>query len=128
MAESDPMNVDLRERSGQANPITTAPDGAPISRWKRRILPVRSPGPEPPDVEAPRPRSRDAWWRRFLSAIFSYRTSFVVFVLAPSFACAIYLAFIASDQYVAEARFAVRAAQLELADSKSGSIQLSSSG
>jgi capsular polysaccharide transport system permease protein len=122
------MNVELRQGSGQANRVTTTPSGAPVARWMRRVLPVRLPVPEPPDVEAPRRPPEDAWRRRVLTAIFSYRASFVVFVLAPSFACAVYLVFIASDQYVAEARFAVRAAQFESADSKSGSIQLSSSG
>ncbi len=124
------MNVDLRQGSREVSPVAASPGlrSAPVSRWMRRVLPVRFPEPAPPDVEAPRRRPEDAWWRRVLTAIFSYRTSFVVFVLAPSFACAVYLAFIAADQYMAEARFAVRAAQFESTDSKTGSIQLSSSG
>ncbi|MBB3609077.1 capsule biosynthesis protein [Rhizobium sp. BK602] len=35
--------------------------------------------------------------------------TFVLFVIVPFLACSVYYAFIASDQYVAEARFAVRA-------------------
>ena len=122
------MNVELRQESGQANPVRTTQGVAPVLRWVRRVLPVRIPAAEPPNVEAPLPLSEDTWWRRVLTAIFNYRTSFVVFVLAPSFACAVYLAFIASDQYVAEARFAVRAAQFEAADNRTGSIQFSASG
>lgn len=116
------MNVELRQELGQANPVRTTQGVAPVLRWVRRVLPVRIPAAEPPNVEAPLPLSEDTWWRRVLTAIFNYRTSFVVFVLAPSFACAVYLAFIASDQYVAEARFAVRAAQFEAADNRTGSI------
>lgn len=40
-----------------------------------------------------------------------YKTSFVLLVIVPSLVSWIYLAFIASNQYVAETRFAVRAAQ-----------------
>ena len=94
----------------------------------RQVLPVRIPEPTPPDIEVPQPQPEQSLWRRFLAAIFSYRTSFAVFVLAPSLGCVTYLAFIASDQYMAEARFAVRAAQFKSTDSKTGSIQLSSSG
>lgn len=40
-----------------------------------------------------------------------YKTSFVLLVVAPALVSWIYLAFIASNQYVAETRFAVRTAQ-----------------
>src|SRR5262245_61647126 len=39
--------------------------------------------------------------------------TFVAFVLAPAFAAVIYFAFIASDQWTAEARFAVRSVEAE---------------
>jgi capsular polysaccharide transport system permease protein len=37
--------------------------------------------------------------------------TFILFVILPSIACQIYLIFVASDQYIAESRFAVRAAE-----------------
>jgi capsular polysaccharide transport system permease protein len=42
-----------------------------------------------------------------------YLLSFFAFVVAPAVAAAIYFAFLASDQYVAEARFAVRSSQIQ---------------
>jgi capsular polysaccharide transport system permease protein len=42
-----------------------------------------------------------------------YLISFLLLVVAPAFAAAVYFAFLASDQYVAETRFAVRSAQIE---------------
>jgi capsular polysaccharide transport system permease protein len=43
----------------------------------------------------------------------AYLLSLIVCVVVPSIACALYLAFIASDQYVAEVRFAVKTAQYD---------------
>jgi capsular polysaccharide transport system permease protein len=43
-----------------------------------------------------------------------YLLSLIIFVFIPTIASTIYLIFIASDQYVAEVRFAVRASQFEL--------------
>jgi capsular polysaccharide transport system permease protein len=43
-----------------------------------------------------------------------YLLSLILFVAIPSIVSVVYLAFIASDQYVAEARFAVKATQFEL--------------
>ncbi len=43
----------------------------------------------------------------------AYLITFVLFVVVPSIAAAIYFAFFASNQYVAEARFAVKAAQFD---------------
>ena len=50
--------------------------------------------------------------------------SFVVGVLIPSLCVVLYLAFIASDQYVAEARLSVRAAPMERASGLSGANAL----
>lgn len=50
--------------------------------------------------------------------------TFVLFVIVPFLACSVYYAFIASDQYVAEARFAVRA----LSGTNSGGDDTSSDG
>jgi capsular polysaccharide transport system permease protein len=44
----------------------------------------------------------------------AYLVSFVLFVVIPSIAASLYFAFLASDQFVAEARFAVRAAQVDM--------------
>jgi capsular polysaccharide transport system permease protein len=41
----------------------------------------------------------------------AYLASFIVAVVIPSIVCFVYLVFVASDQYVAEARFAVQSAQ-----------------
>jgi capsular polysaccharide transport system permease protein len=43
----------------------------------------------------------------------AYLISFFALVVVPAFAAAVYFAFLASDQYVAETRFAVRSAQIE---------------
>ncbi len=62
-----------------------------------------------------------------------YRASLILLVVVPSLISWVYLAFIASDQYVAEARFAVRSAQpesgtgassLSLSSLTSGSVSL----
>ncbi len=58
-----------------------------------------------------------------------YLASFIAIVAIPSFLCIIYLAFIASDQYVAEARLAVKAAQFEFGrDKSSGALASLGSG
>jgi capsular polysaccharide transport system permease protein len=49
-----------------------------------------------------------------------YLLSFLLFVVIPAFLCIVYLVFIASDQYVAEARFAVRTAQLDMRQTNAG--------
>jgi capsular polysaccharide transport system permease protein len=43
----------------------------------------------------------------------AYLISFVLFVAMPAIVASLYFAFLASDQYVAESRFAVRAAQID---------------
>jgi capsular polysaccharide transport system permease protein len=50
-----------------------------------------------------------------------YLASFISIAAVPSFLCVLYLAFIASDQYVAEARFAVKSAQFDLGRDKANS-------
>src|SRR5579872_796009 len=75
---------------------------------------------EPERLAFLRPRKRPS----------AYLISLILFVVLPSIASALYLAFIASDQYVAEARFAVKQAQFDLGDdkTKSGLIKLASGG
>lgn len=50
--------------------------------------------------------------RRPVTRPSGYLISFIACVLVPAFFCTIYLLFMATDQYVAEARFAVRKAQV----------------
>ena len=51
----------------------------------------------------------------------AYLASFIAVVVIPSIFCFVYLVFIASDQYVAEARFAVQSAQFGLGGAKASS-------
>ena len=127
------MDVDTRRASLEAPPgAAPAVSRGPLARvlvgWLKRAEP-RPPLVEPvaPPVEPP-VKKAPAPWRAALSRIGGYGGTFVLFVALPSLASAIYFAFIASNQYVAEARFAVRAAQFETYDAKSGSVQLSSLG
>ena len=53
----------------------------------------------------------------------SYRLTFILFVVLPSIASLIYFAFLASDQFAAEARFAIRSAPVvPTVDSGSGAL------
>ena len=69
----------------------------------------------------------EIWLGKPLSLPNIYLASFIAIVVVPSFLCIVYLAFIASDQYVAEARLAVKAAQFEFGRDK-GSGALASLG
>ena len=51
--------------------------------------------------------------RRTLPRMSAYRATFLLLVVIPTLTSWVYLAFLASNQYVAETRFAVRAAQME---------------
>ncbi|WP_158813602.1 capsule biosynthesis protein [Methylocapsa sp. S129] len=44
----------------------------------------------------------------------AYLISFILFVIVPSLVASLYFAFLASDQFVAEARFAVHTAQIDM--------------
>lgn len=69
------------------------------------------------------------WPGKPLSLPNIYLLSFIAIVVVPSFLCIVYLAFIASDQYVAEARLAVKAAQFEFGhDKASGALASLGSG
>ena len=52
-----------------------------------------------------------------LPRVSAYRATFVLLVIIPTLVSWVYLAFLASNQYVAEGRFAVRAAQIDVAES-----------
>ena len=51
----------------------------------------------------------------------AYLVSFILFVIAPAIAASLYFVFVASDQYVAETRFAVASAVVDTLDSNSKS-------
>jgi capsular polysaccharide transport system permease protein len=71
---------------------------------------------EPERLNFHRPRKRPS----------AYLVTLILFVVLPSIAAAIYFAFIASDQYVAETRFAVKAAQFDMEKTKSDVSKLTS--
>ena len=59
----------------------------------------------------------------------AYLVTFIAVVIVPSFLCSVYLALIASNQYVAEARFAVQSAQFGFGGAKtSGTLGTLSAG
>jgi capsular polysaccharide transport system permease protein len=63
------------------------------------------------------------WQNVFMWAVLA---SFGLVVLVPNLAASVYLAFVASDQYVTEARFAVRGGQPSMLDSLGGLIGMPS--
>jgi capsular polysaccharide transport system permease protein len=69
-----------------------------------------------------------AMFVEFLRMVFGYGGTFVLMVLLPSIAVAIYLIFLASDQFVAETRFAVRTTSFNLRSSNSPNLASSASG
>ena len=74
-------------------------------------------------LRRPMPGEQDAETRARAPLPFpnAYLASFIAVVVIPSFLCFVYLAFIASDQYVAEARFAVQSAQFGFGSAKASS-------
>jgi capsular polysaccharide transport system permease protein len=78
----------------------------------RRSLPAEADSESPPRAALPLPNP--------------YLASFVAVVIVPALVCAVYLAFLASDQYVAEARFAVQSAQFGLGNGDVGKNGLAS--
>ena len=65
-------------------------------------------------------------WRMPRKLPNAYLASFIAVVVIPSFLCIIYLTFIASDQYVAEGRFAIQSAQFGLSSDDKSKGTLSS--
>jgi capsular polysaccharide transport system permease protein len=65
---------------------------------------------------------------KFFRTIFGYGGTFVLMVVMPSLVAAVYLIFFASDQFVAETRFAVRAASFNMRSSNSPGLATASSG
>jgi capsular polysaccharide transport system permease protein len=90
-----------------AGPVTLKPVFAPLTMFRRivgRGLALRTSVEGSQDgLAGDLPRKRVSF----------YFLSFIGCVVIPAFACAIYFAFLASDQFVAETRFAVREANSE---------------
>lgn len=63
-----------------------------------------------------------------LARVSPFWASFVVMVVAPAAAIIFYLAFLASDQYVAETKFALRTAEIEFAKDKTSSASSTQAG
>lgn len=60
---------------------------------------------------------------RALRNVSTFKVSFICCVAIPAFAIILYFAFIASDQFATEMRFAVRTAQFDFGGEANGSIQ-----
>jgi capsular polysaccharide transport system permease protein len=107
-SELDPHMADAPLRPQLVEPL--ARDGAPLPSEidNAQIIPRRQRGLGLPSVALPRLK------------ISPLLASFVGCVLAPAFAATVYFAFIASDQYTAEARFAVRQFQSTSSSKDSG--------
>jgi len=101
--------------------VGPAPLAAASFRLVRRMFGL--PAALPTQIEVP---ERLAFHRPPSKRPSAYLITFVLFVVLPSIASAIYLAFIASDQYVAETRFAVKQAQFDTDRVKSDLSKLAS--
>ncbi len=103
-----------RRPTGGANASSSASAPPPLFG---RLIRGRPAAPvvidaEPSDETSPKPRRRPS----------AFLISFVACVLAPAFAASLYFAFVASDQFAAEARFAVRSAVSETGADKLKSV------
>jgi capsular polysaccharide transport system permease protein len=99
------------ERAPAVPRLTAAPAAGPIEA-ARRMFRIKAP-PSAIDVDQVGELDRRPWRKPS-----GYLLSLILFVGIPAIASMIYLIFVASDQYVAEARFAVRSSQFELDQSK----------
>jgi capsular polysaccharide transport system permease protein len=99
------------ERAPAVPRLTATSATGPI-QVARRMFRIKAP-PSAIDVDQVGELDRGRWRKPS-----GYLLSLILFVVIPSVASIIYLIFIASDQFVAEARFAVRASQFELDQSK----------
>lgn len=112
-------------------PPSSSPTGAILARFTSVFMRLRA----QPNEETPLARSPDRELHSGLALtlrlIFSFRFSFLALVALPSLASWIYLAAFASDQYSAEARFALHAAQFdfsEKSDKKDSAVPMGTSG
>lgn len=119
---------------------TTTSQSLQEARFRNEALPAPSSPPSGRDVAAARkaisdeaaaalksPVARLGTWPR----IPFYPLTFILLVIIPAFIATIYLAFLASDQYLVETRFAVRSAPGEASsdsDLKSALTNLTSGG
>ncbi|MGD1037838.1 MAG: capsule biosynthesis protein [Roseiarcus sp.] len=108
--KSEATTDERRAELATAEPkvVSPVPAGGALALVRRIV--GRRPPPPPTIIEGAKgtiavaaPRTRPP----------VYLISFLLLVVAPAFAAAVYFAFLASDQFVAETRFAVRSAQIE---------------
>jgi capsular polysaccharide transport system permease protein len=115
------------QRLRDVTPTLTGPTRqGMLSRIVGRFL-IRAEAPERDGLQLPglEGERRSGLAGLIATAVVSYRFSFIALVVVPSLVATLYLAFVASDQYAAEARFAVRSAQFETAKTDNKSISAS---
>ena len=129
MAKDDAGDIVTEERVHEPR-LLMSMLGSPLARSQffGRLTRARAPATVEIDQATPKasssPRARPS----------AYLVSFIVFVLAPAFVASLYFGMLASDQFVAETRFAVTSAQIESFVDKlkaavsSGSLTPSASG
>ena len=113
------ISQDMRREGADALPAPARP----LARWSARARALwggagREVEAVPSDAGAAS-QGRGARTRR----VSGYWLSFALFVAAPALASVVYLMFVASDQYVAETKFALRTAQMETTKDKSSAGQ-----
>lgn len=79
-------------------------------------------------IETLAPGTRGSSPRRTYSNIINFHSTFILFVIIPSLVSICYLIFFASDQYVAETKFALRTAQLDSGKDSSSSSSTQGNG
>jgi hypothetical protein len=108
---SDDLDVGTKQaRAPPAAFATPRVRRGPVQRFRARAEDAEAPRPAIIEdsigsVTIAAPRARPS----------AYLVSFILFVVIPSIVATLYFAFLASDQFVAEARFAVRSAQVDSA-------------
>jgi capsular polysaccharide transport system permease protein len=123
MADDETRNI--TEVVTEVAPVIREGPPAPVATSSFRIVRRMFGLPVAPPTQVEEPE-RLAVRRSSRKRPSFYLISFALFVVLPSIASAIYLAFIASDQYVAEARFAVKQAQFDTAKTTSELSKLTS--
>lgn len=113
-----------KTRQARADIVLDAvrPSEGAVAPAEMRPLAGADPVTDVTDLAAPRPwRTRLHGWLTSFSLPPMYPLTLWLAVIVPSVASIFYLAFMASDQYVASARFAVRSVQSEAAASLTAS-------
>jgi capsular polysaccharide transport system permease protein len=123
MANDRSSDLDLAERRDEAEFAPSSRFSSPApSGLLARLMRTR-PAKPPIVVDQPTSPAVSESRRKRPSA---YLVSFIVCFVAPALAVSLYFAFIASDQFAAEARFAVRAASIDWGADKPKSSSVAS--